>query len=60
MLVITFAINDYTNRCKRQGEGVLKNAEGFDQANRPDTVDRDWVEHLHRQYGLIPYWEDYH
>lgn len=41
-------------------ENVLKNAEGFDQANWPNTVDRDWEERLHQQYGLTPYWEDNH
>lgn len=41
-------------------ETVLKNAEGFDQDNWPNTVDRDWENQLHQQYGVPPYWEDYH
>ncbi len=41
-------------------ETVLKNAEGFDQANWPNTVDRDWEHQLHQQYGVTPYWEDHH
>lgn len=41
-------------------ESVLKNAEGFDQANWPNTFDRDWEQHLHQQYGVKPYWEDHH
>lgn len=41
-------------------ESILKNAEGFDQTNWPNTVDRDWEQRLHQQYGLPPYWENYH
>ncbi len=41
-------------------ETVLKNAEGFDQDNWPNTVDRDWESQLHQHYGVRPYWEDYH
>ena len=35
----------------------LKNAEGFDQNNWPDTADLDWGQKVHDHYGYTPYWE---
>jgi sporulation protein YlmC with PRC-barrel domain len=35
---------------------VLKNAEGFDENNWPDTADHAWLERVYRHYGHEPYW----
>ncbi|ADI13789.1 PRC-barrel domain-containing protein [Truepera radiovictrix] len=37
---------------------VLKNAEGFDKRNWPNTADREWGRKLHDQFGVVPYWEE--
>lgn len=35
---------------------TLKNAEGFDQNNWPDTANREWGQKVHDHYGVTPYW----
>ena len=35
---------------------TLKNAEGFDQNNWPDTANREWGQKVHDYYGVTPYW----
>ena len=34
----------------------LKNAEGFDQNDWPDTANREWGQKVHDHYGVAPYW----
>ncbi|HEX7021791.1 MAG TPA: PRC-barrel domain-containing protein [Trueperaceae bacterium] len=36
---------------------TLKNAEGFDKNNWPDTANREWGNRIHEHYGYTPYWE---
>lgn len=36
---------------------TLRNAEGFDQSDWPDTADETWGRRLHDHYGVDPYWE---
>ena len=36
---------------------TLKNAEGFDKNNWPDTTNLDWGRKIHQHYGYTPYWE---
>ena len=36
---------------------TLKNAEGFDKNNWPDTANLDWGRKTHQHYGYTPYWE---
>lgn len=36
---------------------TLKNAEGFDPNDWPDTADRIWGQRIHDFYGYTPYWE---
>ena len=36
---------------------TLKNAEGFDQNDWPDTADQKWGRKIHDYYGVTPYWE---
>ena len=36
---------------------ILKNAEGFDKNNWPDTTDPAWIERTHNYYGVSPYYE---
>jgi uncharacterized protein YrrD len=38
-------------------EETLKNAEGFDPNNWPDTADRVWGQRVHDFYGYTPYWD---
>ena len=38
-------------------KGTLKNAEGFDKNNWPDTTNLDWGRKTHEYYGSTPYWE---
>jgi hypothetical protein len=38
---------------------TLKNAEGFDKSNWPNTADRTWGQRIHEQYGVTPYWDEY-
>jgi sporulation protein YlmC with PRC-barrel domain len=38
---------------------VLKNAEGFDKDNWPNTADRAWGIRTHEYYGATPYWDRY-
>ena len=35
----------------------LKNAEGFDQNDWPDTTDLNWGRQVHDYYGYTPYWD---
>ncbi len=35
----------------------LKNAEGFDQNDWPDTADLNWGRQVHDYYGYTPYWD---
>ena len=35
----------------------LKNAEGFDKNDWPDTADLNWGKQVHDYYGYTPYWE---
>jgi len=37
---------------------TLKNAEGFEKSNWPDTADPAWGERIHQHYGVSPYWEE--
>ena len=37
----------------------LKNAEGFDKSNWPNSADRSWGQQVHDYYGLSPYWDEY-
>ena len=36
---------------------TLKNAEGFDKNNWPDTANEQWGRRIHEQYSYSPYWE---
>jgi sporulation protein YlmC with PRC-barrel domain len=36
---------------------TLKNAEGFDKDNWPNTADLSWGQHTHEYYGATPYWD---
>jgi sporulation protein YlmC with PRC-barrel domain len=36
---------------------TLKNAEGFDKNNWPDTTSLEWGRKTHQHYGHTPYWE---
>lgn len=36
---------------------VIKNAEGFDKNNWPDTANEQWARNTHKHYGFDPYWE---
>ncbi len=36
---------------------TLKNAEGFDKNNWPDTANREWGQQTHDYYGYSPYWQ---
>ncbi|MEX2535104.1 MAG: PRC-barrel domain-containing protein [Trueperaceae bacterium] len=38
-------------------EETLKNAEGFDKNNWPDTTSPDFAQRIHTHYGSTPYWE---
>ena len=37
---------------------VIKNAEGFDKNNWPDTANEQWGKNTHKHYGFDPYWEN--
>jgi sporulation protein YlmC with PRC-barrel domain len=37
---------------------TLRNAEGFDPNNWPDTADPEWGRQVHQHYGYTPYWEE--
>lgn len=36
----------------------LKNANGFDQNDWPDTANPEWGREVHDYYGVTPYWEN--
>ena len=36
---------------------TIKNAEGFDKNDWPDTANQEWVQKTHQHYGYRPYWE---
>lgn len=36
---------------------TLKNAEGFDKNNWPDTANKQWGQQTHDYYGYSPYWQ---
>ena len=36
---------------------TLKDAEGFDANDWPDTANREWGSRVHNYYGYTPYWE---
>ena len=36
---------------------TLKNAEGFDKNNWPDTASREWGQKTHDYFGYSPYWQ---
>ena len=39
-------------------EDVLDNSPGFDSDNWPRFSDIEWLEGLHRHFGVDPYWND--
>ena len=49
---------DTDNKCLRLNvdKEKLKNAEGFDQNNWPDTANQAWGQKVHDYYGVTPYW----
>ena len=36
---------------------TLKNAEGFDESDWPDTADQQFIDRVHGHYGATPYYE---
>lgn len=36
---------------------TLRNAEGFDRNDWPDTANEAWAKRTHDYYGVSPYWE---
>lgn len=36
---------------------TLKNAEGFDKNDWPDTANPEWGRRIHQHYGYTPYWD---